>query len=56
MSETKQQPAPPEPIGPARDFSEFITPEYERRRSTQKDFDAELFEEPVALVMDKLKS
>jgi len=52
---TEQPPLTPELIGPARDFNSFIELEFERRRSSQKDFDAALFDEAVELVMHKIK-
>lgn len=54
--ESTQKQVTANPMGPARDFSNFIELEFERRRSSQKDFDAALFEQAVALVLDKLKS
>lgn len=51
----EETPAPPAPIGPARDFRNFVELEFERRRSAQKDFDARLFEEAVELVMGKIQ-
>ena len=41
--------------GPAKDFRAFIELELERRRSSQIDFDPELFDEAVELVLDKLR-
>jgi hypothetical protein len=41
--------------GPAKDFRGFIELELERRRSSDKDFDPELFDEAVELVLDKLR-
>lgn len=42
--------------GPARDFAAFIALEYERRMSSQQDFDPELFREAVDLVLGKLRA
>jgi hypothetical protein len=52
---TGQRPAEIEPLGPARDFANFIALELEHRRSAQRDFDPKLFAEAVALVLAKLK-
>jgi hypothetical protein len=41
--------------GPAKDFAGFIELELERRRSSDKDFDPDLFDEAVELVLDKLR-
>lgn len=50
-----EQPDRRELVGPARDFRDFIELEFERRRSSQKDFDAKLFHEAVELAMKKIK-
>ena len=53
----QEQPHPQagrELTGPARDFSAFVELEYERRMSSEKDFDPELFREAVELVLGKL--
>jgi hypothetical protein len=42
--------------GPAKDFSNFIELELERRRSSDTEFDLGLFEEAVELVLHKLRS
>ena len=52
---TTQDPDPRELTGPAKDFGTFIELEHERRRSSDKDFDPELFDEAVELVLDKLR-
>jgi hypothetical protein len=43
-------------VGPAKDFRTFVELEFERRRSSQKDFDAGLFDDAVDLVLDKLRT
>ncbi len=43
-----------ERAGPARDFASFSELELERRRSSDKDFDAEIFREAVALALGKI--
>jgi hypothetical protein len=53
--EHSSKPVSPQPVGPARDFANFVKLELERRRSSQKDFDADLFDEAVSLVLGKLK-
>jgi hypothetical protein len=56
MSEKEEEQAySRELTGPAKDFRAFIELEFERRRSSQKDFDPELFDEAVELVLDKLR-
>jgi len=51
---TEPQPSSSQRVGPAHDFKDFIELEFERRRSSQKDFDAVLFDEAVTLVMKKI--
>ena len=52
--------APPQSVdteeraGPARDFAAFSKLEHERRRNSDKDFDAGIFHEAVALVLGKI--
>lgn len=52
--------APPQPTGtgerpgPARDFAAFSKLELERRRNSDKDFDAGVFHEAVSLVLGKI--
>ena len=48
------QPSKDELIGPAKDFRTFIELEFERRRSSQKGFDRDLFDQAVGLVLSKL--
>jgi hypothetical protein len=43
-----------ERAGPARDFASFSELELERLRNSDKDFDAEVFHEAVALVLGKI--
>jgi hypothetical protein len=43
-----------ERAGPSRDFASFSELERERLRNSDKDFDAEVFEEAVALVLGKI--
>lgn len=53
MTEKEQQDSPEtkERAGPARDFASFSELELERRRNSDKDFDARIFHEAVALVL-----
>ena len=62
-AETMNEPydAAPGPIpqeterqGPAQDFALFAELEFERRRNSQKDFDAETFRQAVELVLRRL--
>ena len=62
-AETMNEPydAAPEPVpqeterqGPAQDFALFAELEFERRRNSQKDFDAETFRQAVELVLRRL--
>ena len=46
---------PAEPVGPARDFAAFCELERERRRNSDDDFDPDLFDQAVALVLAKLR-
>lgn len=46
--------ADPRPVGPARDFAAFCELDRERRRNSDDDFDAELFDEAAALVVGRL--
>lgn len=57
MTDKPPHEAPPERelTGPGKDFAAFAELERERRRSSLKDFDPELFEEAVALVLGKLR-
>jgi hypothetical protein len=41
-------------LGPARDFAAFCELERERRRNSDDDFDPDLLEEAVALVLARL--
>lgn len=50
-----EQPRPERLIGPAKDFSSYAELEYERRRSSEKDFDPDTFHEAVELVLSKLQ-
>jgi hypothetical protein len=43
-----------ERAGPARDFASFSELERERRRNSDKDFNAQIFHEAVALVLGKI--
>ena len=43
-----------ERAGPARDFASFSELELERLRNSDKEFDAEVFHEAVALVLGKI--
>lgn len=59
MSDEPKAFAPPgarELTGPAKDFANFIELELERRRSSDKDFDPDLFDEAVELVLRKLRN
>jgi hypothetical protein len=58
MTDPEQpEPQPERPLtGPARDFAAFIELEYERRMSSERDFDPELFREAVDLVLGKLRA
>jgi hypothetical protein len=42
-------------IGPAKDFASYAELEYERRRSSDEDFDPDRFREAVDLVLGKLQ-
>ena len=44
----------PRPAGPARDFAAFCELDRERRRNSDDDFDPNLFDEAVALVLSRL--
>ena len=56
---TDPRPSEPDRIppltGPAKDFSAYIELEHERRLSSDRDFDPELFREAVELVLAKLR-
>jgi hypothetical protein len=43
----------PRPAGPARDFAAFCELDLERRRNSDDDFDPDLFDEAVALVLGR---
>jgi hypothetical protein len=43
-----------ERVGPAKDFMAFAELELERRRSSDRDFDLDLFKDAVALVVGKI--
>jgi hypothetical protein len=53
----KERPEPAdttERAGPTRDFASFAELEFERLRNSDKDFDAQVFAEAVALVLGKI--
>jgi hypothetical protein len=47
-------PSTRERAGPAKDFAAFAELELERRRSSDRDFDLDLFKDAVALVVGKI--
>jgi len=51
-----EQPRTNELIGPAKDFAAFAELESERRRSSEKEFDQNVFREAVELVLGKLRT
>ena len=58
MSDHPHAPSPPtpdpRPAGPARDFAAFCELDRERRRNSDDDFDPNLFDEAMALVLSRL--
>ena len=58
MSDQTHVPSPPapdsRPAGPARDFAAFCELDRERRRNSDDDFDPNLFDEAMALVLSRL--
>jgi hypothetical protein len=58
MSDQTRVPSAPapdsRPAGPARDFAAFCELDRERRRNSDDDFDPNLFDEAMALVLSRL--